>query len=267
MKIGLFDSGLGGLIIANAVIKKMPDYDYVYLGDTLNLPYGGKSTEIVYNHSLKAVDYLFSKQNCNLIIIACNTATVCALRRLQQEYLPKHYPNRRILGVVIPTIETIIEKNDDKIGVLATQTTVKSDIYKKQLSKLTTKKITVVSQAAPLLVPMIEYDGVKWIEPVLKHYLKPLIKENIESLLLGCTHYPYLKDKIRKILPDNVDIISQDEIIPDKLLDYLRRHPEIESKITKNKKRKFLVTDLTEDYVKNAKQLYGSGIKVEKVSL
>ena len=262
MKIGIFDSGLGGLIIAKAIMEKMPQYNYVYFGDTLNLPYGGKSKDVVYNHSLKVVDYLFHKQDCNLIIIACNTASVCALRQLQQKYLVKNYPDRRILGVVIPTIETIVERSDNKIGILATETTIKSRVYDYEIKKIAKASIEIISKASPLLVPMIEHNGIQWVRPILKHYLQPFIDAKVQSLLLGCTHYPYLKNMIKEILPNNINLISQDEIIPNKLFDYLSRHPEIENKITKDSNRRFIMSDLTENYIENSRRLFNENIKI-----
>jgi glutamate racemase len=267
VKIGIFDSGLGGLIITKAIMEKMPEYDYVYFGDTLNLPYGGKSKNVVYNLSFKVIHYLFQEQDCNLIIIACNTASVCALRQLQQQYLVENFPNRRILGVVIPTIETIAERSDDKIGILATQTTVKSGVYEEEIKKVINKPIQIISKAAPLLVPMIEYNGIQWIKPILEYYLEPFVEANVQSILLGCTHYPRLKNIIRKILPNSINIISQDEIIPKKLLDYLSRHPEIEKKLKKGGERKFIVSDITENYIENARRLYNKDIDLVKVEL
>lgn len=262
-KIGIFDSGLGGLIIAKAIFKTLPQYDYVYLGDTKHVPYGNRSQDAVYEFTRQAVDFLF-RQNCALIIIACNTASAMALRRLQQEYLPARYPQKRILGVIIPTVEEI-GKRPKTIGLLATTSTVKSHAYKKEINKLN-RKVKIVEQAAPLLVPMIENNALQWADDVLQSYLAPLKKADVDDILLGCTHYPILKDKIKKIAGKKIRIISQEEIIPKKLKDYLRRHPEIEKRLSKKRGRTFLVTDKNTNFDAVAKTLFGKKIKFKLVS-
>ena len=268
MKIGFFDSGLGGLIIMSAVAKALPQYDYMFLGDTMNVPYGNRSHDFVHEITKKAVTYLF-EQDCVLVIIACNTAGVTALRPLQQNWLMNNYPDRRILGVVVPTLETAIEKKHKKIGLLATSATVNSAVYEAELQKIN-PEIELISQAAPLLVPLIENEGQKWIEPILEDYLRPLIQAEIQSLILGCTHYPFVKKDIINIFKKNdckADLISQDECIPYKLADYLQRHPEIESRITQTGKRAFSVTDITDSYRKSATNIYGEELELQKISL
>lgn len=261
MKIGIFDSGLGGLVMTKAIIDALPQYDYMYLGDTLHVPYGPRSFESVYRYTERAVDYLF-EQDCNLIIIACNTASAKALRSIQQKYLPKKYPNRRVLGVIIPTVEAAIDSGAKKIGMISTAGTKKSQTFDLEIEKKD-PDVSLKTVATPLLVPMIENKGIKWIGPVLQEYLKGVEKE--EALILGCTHYPILKKEIAEVLP--VPQLSQDEIIPDKLTDYLHRHPEIETKLSQNKTRQFLVTDLTDAYQDMAADLYGSPVNVEKINL
>src|SRR5664279_3396454 len=185
MKIGIFDSGLGGLIITHSLINKLPQYDYLYLGDTARVPYGNRSPEIVFQYTLESVDYLF-KQNCKLIIVACNTASSEALRKIQQDYLPKNYPDRKILGVIIPSVEEVVEKTrTGKIGVIATRGTVNSQTYIREIQKLR-PNTKVYQQAAPLLVPLIEYDGSKWVDKILDEYLAPLLQQDIDTLILGC---------------------------------------------------------------------------------
>ena len=252
MKIGVFDSGLGGLILLKAIVKKLPQYDYVYLGDTQRVPYGNRSQATIYEFTRQAVDFLF-KKNCQLIIVACNTASAVALRKIQREYLPKHYPGRRVLGVIIPTAEA--SASSSPIGVLATESTVISKAFIRELNKLN-PKVTVYQQAAPLLVPLVENHAIKWAEPILKSYLSPLLTYKVRGIILGCTHYPLLKGKIKK-LAKGVRIISQDEVIPAKLADYLKRHPDISSKLTKNGKRELYVTDLTENIQDKAKSWFG----------
>lgn len=265
MKIGVFDSGLGGLIILNSLLKKLPQYDYVYLGDTKRVPYGSKSQELIYEYTKQSVEYLF-KNNCKLVILACNTASSKALRKLQREFLPKYYPDRKILGVIIPTVEVASNKNSTRVGILATQATVDSKVFVKEFQKFR-KGIKVFQEAAPLLVPMIEHDGVKWLEPVLQSYLKNLLKQKVQTIVLGCTHYSLLKTLIRKIVGKNVEVISQDEIIAEKLKLYLNKHIEIESSLSKKSKIDLLVTDLTSYYKDMAKKLLGRTSKIKIVNL
>lgn len=262
MKLGIFDSGLGGLVIAKSIREKMLDIDILYFGDTLHLPYGNKSSETIYAYSKRAIEFLF-EQDCNLIITACNTVSASALRRLQQEYLPSSpYAHRRILGVVVPTLECAIDKGYKRLGVIATNYTVKSNIFEDELKKID-PEIKIFQENTPLLVPLIENKGMPWIDPILAHYLNAFDDKNIECLILGCTHYPYLKDKIASLIGADVDIISQDEIIPDKLSDYLHRHPEIADKITNKGQIEFLISDMTDGYKHAAKAIYKSDIALE----
>ncbi len=267
MKIGVFDSGLGGLLILKAIQEELPSYDKVYLGDTLHLPYGGRSKDAIYTYTKNAVDYLLKTENCNLIILACNTASALALRKLQQTYLIDNFPDRRILGVVIPTLESTLEQNKSKrIGLIATQALVDSNIYDEELKKIS-PDIKLFSQPTPLLVPLIENNGHKWITDILQEYIAPLLKQKIETLILGCTHYSFLQPYLQKILPNDVTIISQDKIIPTKLNDYLQRHPEIETKLNQNYNTSFYVSDITKNYLKTAEDIYGSEIKLKKIVL
>ncbi len=251
MKLGVFDSGIGGLLISKAIRSHMPEYDIVYTADTLHMPYGSRSRKAIYQYARKTMDFLFGTHDCKLVIIACNSATVAALRRLQREYLPQHFPDRYILGVVIPTVEEVYEHKYKRIGMLATQQTVYSGTYKEELEKLD-PRVVLFQQAAPLLVPMIEHEGEKWIRPVLEEYLSPLMAENIEALILGCTHYTYLKEEIRSILGENIAILSQDEIIPRKLAHYFQRHPEREAVLSKNGDISLYFTDITQHYKRSA---------------
>lgn len=264
MKIGIFDSGLGGLIIARAIRKKMPEYDYVYFGDTKKLPYGNKSHETVYEFTKEAVDYLFRKENCAIIIIACNTASARALRQLQQKYLPalnrvgrgrpKNFKNRKILGVLIPTVE--VTSNYKRVGILATLGTVTSKTFIVEIKKLN-KKIKVFQNPAPMLVPLIESGENILAKPFILKYLRPFKNKKIEALVLGCTHYPILKKEIRKNMPSRIKIISQDEIVPNKLKEYFKVHPEITKKLSKNKTIKILVTDQTQGMNTMVKKWFG----------
>lgn len=263
MKIGVFDSGMGGLIISNSLSKHLPEYDYIYFGDTLHVPYGGRSQESIYNFSKKAISHLF-KQGCALVIIACNTASALALARLQQEYLPKYYPDRRILGVIIPTAEVIAEKEYKRVGLIATQSTIQSSIYPTEISKLN-NSIKVFEHSAPLLVPLIENNGQKWAKPILAEYLAVLLEKEIEALILGCTHYPFLKEEIRDLIGKDIAIISQDDIIPMKLKKYLQKHTQIERQLSKESKRIFEVTDLNPNYISVANTLYKKNISFDVI--
>jgi glutamate racemase len=193
------------------------------------------------------------KKNCQLIIVACNTASAMALRKIQREYLPKRYPGRRVLGVIIPTAEAAARFN--KVGVLATASTVNSGAFSRELKKIV-KTMRIWEQAAALLVPLVEDGSLKWAEPILAEYLNPLLARDVEAVILGCTHYPLLKRLARKLAP-KVKIISQDEVIPAKLADYLKRHPEIAGKLAKKGKRELYVTDLTENIKAKAKDWFG----------
>lgn len=255
MKIGIFDSGLGGLVIAESIIQSLPEYDYVYLGDTARVPYGNRSRESVLTFTKEAVSYLF-RQDCQLIIIACNTASAEALRVIQQEYLPKNYPDRRVLGVIIPTVEMV--KEHQIVGVLATQSTVNSGSYIQELQKHE-KSVKIIQQAAPLLVPLIENDELAFLPPILEKYLRPF--KSIDTLILGCTHYSVIKNQIKEQLGESVTILTQDEIIPAKLKEYLERHPKIEQLLSKKGGREYCVTDLVEN------TLYGQHSNLTKVSL
>lgn len=262
-KIGIFDSGLGGLVIARSIVKAMPEYDYVYLGDTKRVPYGNRSHEAVFEFTRECVDYLFRKENCAIVIIACNTASARALRRIQQEYLPKNFPDRKVLGVLIPTAEECVKFG--RVGILATRGTVASNTFPVEINKLN-PKIKIFQNPAPMLVSLAEEGEMKNVIPFIKKYLKPFWNKKLDALVLGCTHYPIFKKEIKKLLPKNIKIISQDEIIPKKLKDYLKRHPEIERLLTKqqtpNESRasygaRILVTDMTKTVEKLTKKWFG----------
>lgn len=262
MNIGVFDSGLGGLIIARELVKKFPEYNFVYLGDTKRVPYGNRSEATIYEFTKAAVDHLFSKKKCGLIVVACNTASARALRKIQQDYLPKHYPNRRVLGVIIPTAEELVDAS--RIGVLATAATVRSGAFPSEIKKVN-KKAEVYQSPAPLLVPLIEHNALRHAKPFLEEYLKPLLKKKVDTLVLGCTHYPILKNQIKKIVGPKVQVISQADILPKKLKGYLNRHLEIEKKLSRNAKVELLVTDKTEHYESLAKLWFGKSSVLKKV--
>jgi glutamate racemase len=262
MKIGVFDSGLGGLVILKSLIKKLPEYDYLYLGDTKNLPYGEKSQEEIFKLAKKAVEYLF-KQDCGLVVIACNTISSSALRRIQREYLPKSkYSNRRVLGVIRPTVEVL--KSHDRVGVMATTATVKSRAFSKEIKKIN-PNIFVVEEAAPKLVPMIESNSLVGVENEISKYIRPLLKKKISALILGCTHYPMLDKKIRKAVGDRIRILSQDKIVPKKLATYLQKHREIEKGLSKNRRIELKVTSLERIYPDLVKGWFSKSIQLKLV--
>ncbi len=264
MKLGVFDSGLGGLLIAKSIREHIPDIDILYFGDTLHLPYGNRSSDAIYEYSKCAIEFLF-EQDCNLVITACNTVSASALQRLQQEYLPNsQYSSRRILGVIVPTLECTLDSGYKNLGLIGTNYTINSNIYEEELQKIDSR-IKIFKVSTPLLVPLIENDGLQWLDSVLGHYLLPLLNNNIECLILGCTHYPFIKENIAKILGDDIDIIAQDEIIPLKLQKYLDRHPELENKTSHNGVSEFLVSDLNDGYVRAARGIYGRDIEIKKV--
>lgn len=254
-KIGVFDSGLGGLFIAKAIRKRLPAYDYIFLADTLNLPYGRRSNQQIYELSEYAMRYLFSL-DCDLVIMACNTASVCALRTLQQGFLAHEFPDKRILGVVVPTLETAIDHGATRIGLIGTERTVQSNVYETELKKIKAD-VELHAVATPLLVPLIEHNGEKYLDVVLKDYLRPLLDAKIQSLILGCTHYVALKDRIKALTNGAIDLISQDDIIPQKLEEYLVRHPEMETRLSRRGTFDIEATDANEIFAKNIDDILG----------
>jgi len=264
-KIGIFDSGQGGLYIGRSIRKFMPDYDYVYLGDTLNVPYGGRSMESIYNLTRGAMRFLIEKQDCDLIIIACNTASVTALRQLQREYLPEEHPEKRILGVIVPTLEAATELGATQIGLIATQYTVGSKIYDEEISKIN-PHASIYGQPTPLLVPLIENQGDQYMDLILGDYLAPIIEKGLDSLILGCTHYVSIKDRVRELTRHRVRVLSQDEIIPPKLKDYLDRHPEIDERLSRNGTFDIFVTDDNPNTVRNIQNLLNDSVEVQKAN-
>ena len=261
--MGIFDSGLGGLSILREIIYLLPQYNYIYLGDNARAPYGDRTKEQIYSLTKNAVDFLF-KNDCELVILACNTASANALRRLQKEYLPKSYPDRKILGIILPVAEYEAERKFKKIGVMATQATVSSKSYVKEIKKIH-QNAEVFQVACPILVPMIEEGEIhdEEFDLVLDKYSHFLTERNIDTLILGCTHYALVSEKIKKHFPSSVEIISQGKIIANKLKIYLHRHPEIENKLSKNSKIKYLVTDVNPRFRKLSKLFLGNDIKLE----
>jgi glutamate racemase len=268
--IGVFDSGYGGLTILAELQQKLPEYDFLYLGDNARAPYGPRSFDVVYEFTLEAVEYLFN-QGCELVVLACNTASAKALRTIQQKDLPVLFPSKRVLGVIRPSTEAIGDLSvTNHIGILATEGTVKSESYVIEIGKFSPN--TIVSQhACPIWVPLIENN---------KHFTEAgrmLIKEDVEKLLqkddqidtiiLACTHYPILKEYIESIVPENVQIVSQGAIIAEKLQDYLERHPEIEQKCSKTGITRYLTTENEMVFNQNASLFLNQEIIAEHIKL
>lgn len=255
--IGIFDSGLGGLSVLKDIIDVLPEYNYIYFGDNARVPYGGKSPELIYEYTRKAVDFLM-KKNCFLVILACNTATATSLRKIQREYLPLSFPDRRVLGVIRPTVESVVEHHARRVGVIGTHATVISKSFVAELKKLD-DTIEVFQQACPLLVPVIEEGEAHWegTDLLLKKYIKPLRDKNIDTLVLGCTHYGLIDKKIGSLTGPAIEVVSEGRVTAGKLKHYLKKHSELDERLSKGGKRKFYVTDLNDRYKKMVKFFLG----------
>lgn len=269
-KIGVFDSGYGGLTILKSLVSALPEMNFVYLGDNARAPYGDRSFETVYHYTRDCVNWLFD-QDCELVILACNTASAKALRQIQQIDLPLRNDNKRVLGVIRPTTETIGNyTNTKEIGVLGTSGTVKSESYTIEIAKFF-PQIKVHQQACPIWVHLVENDliGLEGTDFFVQYHIDQLFRNapNIDTVLLACTHYPLLLSSIQKALPDGVSVISQGEIVAQKLVDYLNRHPEIESKLEKSSLREFFTTDQFNDFNAQAGKFYGEPIFAKRVEI
>jgi glutamate racemase len=268
--IGVFDSGYGGLTILTELREKLPQYDYLYFGDNARAPYGTRSFDVVYEFTLQAVEELFNR-GCHLVILACNTASAKALRTIQQRDLPTLAPEKRVLGVIRPSTEIIGSISQTKhIGVLATQGTVISNSYVIEIGKFS-PEATVVQHACPMWVPLIEnhehetHAGREFIRKDIEEILQK--DDQIDTIVLGCTHYPVLKTFIESIVPSHVKVIAQGKIVAESLADYLHRHPEIETKCTKNGKVDYLTSENTEEFDRNASVFVNDVVKSSHVSL
>ncbi len=268
--IGIFDSGYGGLTVIKEIVKELPAYDYIYLGDNARAPYGPRSFEIVYDYTLQSVKWLLG-QGCPLIILACNTASAKALRTIQQNDLPKIDADKRVLGVIRPTAEIIGDYTKSKhIGILGTKGTVQSQSYPIEIEKFF-PDIKVYQHACPLWVPLVEnneYDS-SGADYFIKKDLHELlnISGKIDTILLACTHYPLLMKKIKKFSPKNINIISQGGIIAQSLADYLSRHAEIEAKCSRNGSVRFFTTDSTQDFDRHSAIFFSKTVTSQHVDL
>lgn len=254
MKIGFFDSGLGGLTVLREVVKTLPEYDYLYYGDTKHVPYGDRSeTEILelVKHSLIKM----FERDCVLVIVACNTASAETLRKLQDTFLKENYPDRKVLGVIVPTMETVAELYPNRAILLATKRTVESNKYQTELHKLYAS-IPLVASATSELVPLIEDHKYEVAATIANSVLENMSVGEGDVVILGCTHYSFLKDAIRSKFK-NVQIISQDELIPKKISDYLANHPKIETKLSRGRERTIHLTEHREEYNRLAAEFLG----------
>lgn len=262
--IGVFDSGYGGLTVLKELVKQLPQYDYLYLGDNARAPYGTRSFETVYKYTLECVRWLID-QGCPLIILACNTASAKALRTIQQIDLEKINADVRVLGVIRPTAEVVGDYSTSKhIGILATKGTVDSQSYLLEIEKFF-PDVKVIQEACSMWVPLIENNEHEsaGADYFVKKHIENLLKQDpgIDTILLGCTHYPLFEEKIKAHLPSHINLLSQGHIVAESLEDYLKRHPEIESRISKQQQRRFFTSDSTDEFDKKAPIFYGEKIK------
>lgn len=268
--IGIFDSGYGGLTILEEILRELPQYDYIYLGDNARNPYGTRSFEVVYEFTLQAVKKLF-EMGCHLVILACNTASAKALRSIQQQDLNRLDPTRRVLGVIRPTIEEVGEITHTRhVGILATAGTIRSQSYPLEIKKIY-PDIVVSGQACPMWVPLVENKEAEapGADYFVKKYIEELMNKDplIDTLILACTHYPILLEKIKKYVPQDVTVMCQGKYVAQSLREYLRRHPEIDKQCTKSSDRHFYTTELPEKFAESAAIFLKQKIESERINL
>ena len=268
--IGVFDSGYGGLTILSKIREALPEYDYIYLGDNARTPYGTRSFEIVYEFTLQAVNKLF-EMGCHLVILACNTASAKALRTIQMNDLPNIDPDRRVLGVIRPTAECIGSMTQTRhVGILATAGTIKSESYPLEVHKLF-EDIKVSGEACPMWVPLVENNEAngEGADFFIRKYIDNLLAKDrqIDTLVLGCTHYPILLPKIQKFIPQGVKVVAQGEYGATSLKDYLHRHPEMDMKCTREGKCRFYTTEAEDKFIESASMFLNENITVQRITL
>jgi glutamate racemase len=268
--IGVFDSGYGGLTVLKEIVSTLPQYDYLYLGDNARAPYGSRSFDTVYAYTLQCLKWFF-EQGCPLVILACNTASAKALRTIQQNDLEKIDASKRVLGVIRPTTEVIgnITKTNH-VGVLGTVGTIQSQSYPIEINKFF-PNVQVYQHACPMWVPLIENneyanDGADFF---VKKDIQQILQQSlqIDTLLLGCTHYPLLLEKIKQFIPPNITLLTQGKIVADSLADYLQRHQTIANACSKNSDIDFYTTDSTDDFDNHAANFYGAAVKSKHLNL
>ncbi|MDD3095447.1 MAG: glutamate racemase [Candidatus Neomarinimicrobiota bacterium] len=268
--IGIFDSGLGGLTVFHAIRARLPQYDYCYLGDTARTPYGSRSFDIIYRYTLQGVRALFA-QGCPLVILACNTASAKALRSIQQKDLPRHFPGRRVLGVIRPSVELVGRLSQSrKVGLFATAGTVRSESYALEFRRLY-PDLTLHQEACPMWVPLVENNetGTVAAEFLVRRHVDALMDRDpdIDTIILACTHYPLLLPLIRLYVPGNVQIVNQGPPVAERLEDYLLRHPEMERQCLKNSRRRFLTTGTAEEFESLAAAFFPEPLNAEQIEL
>ncbi|NRF39774.1 glutamate racemase [Pedobacter foliorum] len=268
--IGVFDSGYGGLTVFKSIAEKLPQYNYIYFGDNARSPYGDHSFDTVYQYTLECVEWLFA-QGCQLVILACNTASAKALRSIQQKVLPVKYPNNRVLGVIRPTAEVVGGFTSSKtIGVMGTRGTVNSESYLIEINKFF-PEVKVLQQSCPMWVPLVENN--EHLDPGADYFVEKYINElldkdnNIDCILLACTHYPLLIPKIKEMLPENVSLLGQGDIVANSLVQYLKNHPEIASKVGVEGKKSFFTSGDAEVFNTHASIFFGADVVSERISL
>ncbi len=268
--IGIFDSGYGGLTVMKDIVARLPGCDFIYLGDNARAPYGNRSFDTVHRYTLQAVQWFF-EQGCPLVVLACNTASAKALRTIQQQDLPRLAPDRRVLGVIRPTTEVVGNYSlSGQLGLLATTGTVASDSYAIELEKFF-PEVTLYQEACPMWVPLIENN--EHLKPGADYFIQQHISRllarqpRIDTILLACTHYPLLEEKIKTFLPKGVRLITQGPLVAEGLADYLYRHPEMDARISKNGRRLFFTTDDPIDFQHRSAIFFGQPVEAQKVEL
>ena len=268
--IGVFDSGYGGLTVLKEIREKLPEYDFLYLGDNARAPYGSRSFDVIYEYTWQAVQALFDR-DCSLVILACNTASAKALRSIQQIKLPELYPDRRVLGVIRPSTEELDKHTKTKhVGVLGTDGTIRSNSYQIELAKFA-PDLVVNQHACPMWVPLIENNqfdtpgGVYFIQSDLVSILEKDPK--IDTILLACTHYPILMEQLQRLLPTHIEVLAQGKIVAESLADYLLRHPEMDALCSKGGSVRYLTTESAKDFSEKASLLMNDQIEAEHLTL
>jgi glutamate racemase len=268
--IGVFDSGYGGLTVLKSIIEKLPGYDFIYLGDNARAPYGNRSFETVYQYTRESVQWFFSK-GCPLVILACNTSSAKALRTIQQQDLASSGTPNRVLGVIRPTTEIAgLLSKTGHVGILATSGTVNSESYVLEIKKFF-PEVKVFQQACPLWVPLIENN--EHLNPGADYFVQKYVDElleqsaEIDTVLLACTHYPLLMEKLKKYFPRSIQLVAQGDIVAESLQKYLAHHPEIDARCSKEHRLSFYTTDDNIDFDRHAGYFYGDAVRSERVFL
>ena len=269
-KIGVFDSGYGGLTVLRSIVDRLPEYNYLYLGDNARAPYGNRSFDTVYQYTWEAVNWLFNN-GCELVILACNTASAKALRQIQQVNLAQRNDHKRVLGVIRPTTENIGSYTKTQhVGIMGTAGTVKSNSYPIEIAKFF-PNVVVTQEACPMWVYLVEHNHLQGegAEFFVNQNIHRIFEKDpqIDTLLLACTHYPLLENTIRKFLPEGIALVSQGGIVADRLEDYLHRHSEIESQLSKNSLREFATTDEAAIFNEQATLFFGESVSSRHISL